>query len=201
MLSAIIILLSVGLYGLVHSILASLRAKSLARGWFGPPADRTYRLVFNLFAGLSLLPVLALPALLPDHRLYAIPSPWVALTSVAQVLALLALAVGVLQTGVWSFLGLQQLFSPESGETHLLVLNGLYRWVRHPLYSAGLVFIWLTPVMTVNLLALYIGFSLYLIIGAIFEERKLVAEFGEAYLRYREHTPMLIPRPPKTVRK
>jgi protein-S-isoprenylcysteine O-methyltransferase Ste14 len=70
--------------------------------------------------------------------------------------------------------------------------------VRHPLYTAGLLFIWLIPVMTANLLALNIGLTMYLIIGALFEERKLVREFGEAYIQYRKNTPMLVPRPPRS---
>jgi methanethiol S-methyltransferase len=191
--SALIILLAIGLYGLVHSLLASLKAKAMARGWFGPHADRTYRLVFNLFAALSFLPIMAIVALLPDHPFYTIPFPWRALSMAVQGLALLTLLVGLLQTGPWSFLGLQQLISPSTGEAPSLVIHGLYRWVRHPLYSAGLAFIWLAPVMTWNLLAFNLGLSLYLVIGATFEERKLVHEFGQTYIRYRERTPMLIP--------
>ena len=67
------------------------------------------------------------------------------------------------------------------------------RWVRHPLYTVGLIFIWLLTEMTVNRLALNIGLSLYLVVGALYEERKLVLEFGQAYQEYREQTPMLIP--------
>jgi protein-S-isoprenylcysteine O-methyltransferase Ste14 len=47
--------------------------------------------------------------------------------------------------------------------------------------------------MTRNLLALNVGLTLYLILGAIYEERKLVREFGEQYTRYQERVPMLIP--------
>ena len=71
--------------------------------------------------------------------------------------------------------------------------GGLYRYVRHPLYTAGLVFIWLLPIMTCNLLALNIGLTAYIIVGAYFEERKLLLEFGDAYAEYRQQTPMLIP--------
>jgi len=60
------------------------------------------------------------------------------------------------------------------------------------------VFIWLTPVITLNLLALYIGLSIYLVVGAIVEERKLLVEFGQAYAEYRRRTPMLIPFPPRS---
>ena len=196
--SPLLIILAVLLYGLVHSLLATPGAKVLARRWFGPAVNRWYRLGYNLFGVISLLPVLALPALLPDQTLYTIPTPWSYLALAAQAAAVVMLAVGVMQTGAWKFLGLQQAFAPEDQSPPRLVRTGLYRWVRHPLYTAGLLFIWLIPVMTANLLALNIGLTIYLIIGALFEERKLVREFGEVYIQYRKVTPMLIPRPPRS---
>jgi protein-S-isoprenylcysteine O-methyltransferase Ste14 len=54
-------------------------------------------------------------------------------------------------------------------------------------------FLWLTPEMSVNTLVFYIGVTLYFIIGAHFEERKLVREFGAEYEEYMANTPMLIP--------
>jgi len=75
-----------------------------------------------------------------------------------------------------------------------LVTTGLYGYVRHPLYSAGLVFIWFSPEMTVNRLVLWIVFSFYLLIGAWFEERKLLRDFGSTYAEYKARTPMLIPK-------
>jgi protein-S-isoprenylcysteine O-methyltransferase Ste14 len=97
------------------------------------------------------------------------------------------------QTGLWSFIGIEQLLAPPDSRPPELVISGLYRWVRHPLYTAGLIFIWLTPVMTWNVLALSLGLSAYLIIGAYFEERKLLGEFGEAYQLYQRRTPMFFP--------
>jgi methanethiol S-methyltransferase len=187
-----LVFLAVLVYGAIHSALASLTAKAWAKRRFGAAGRRGYRLAYNIFAVLSLLPVLVLPALLPDRHLYAIPFPWVLLTTALQAAALFMLAVGVLQTGALSFLGIRQLVSEESGPERLVV-RGLYRCVRHPLYTAGLVLIWLLPVMTANLLALVLGFSLYLVAGAYWEERKLLHEFGEAYARYRRETPMLVP--------
>jgi protein-S-isoprenylcysteine O-methyltransferase Ste14 len=192
-----IILLAVAIYGVVHSWLASLGVKAWARRRYGELAERLYRFTYNLFAALTLLPVLVLPALLPDRRLYSVPMPWALCLMVLQLLAVGALGVGLLQTGLWAFLGLKQLAGRrEIGEDDQLVVSGLYRWVRHPLYTAGLVFLWATPVMTRNLLSLYVGLSAYLVIGAMFEERKLLATFGEAYARYRVRTPMLIPKLP-----
>ena len=188
-----IILFSVLVYGFVHSLLATLAAKARARQWFGPGADRWYRLAYNTFGILTFLPILALTVTFPGERLYVIPTPWSYITLVGQLLALLGLVIGLLQTGIWSFLGFEQMLNPSPSSTTQFVTGGLYRWVRHPLYTAGLAFIWLTPIMTSNLLALNIGLTLYLIVGAIYEERKLVREFGETYIDYQQRTPMIIP--------
>jgi protein-S-isoprenylcysteine O-methyltransferase Ste14 len=187
-----IILIAAGLYGIIHSLLASIGVKKAMRRTFGPGSDRYYRLAYNIFAVVSLIPVLLLPLLLPDEHFYTVPSPWSLVLLMIQALALLGLVIGVLQTGAGSFLGLRQLFEPVSNDSEL-VITGLYRWVRHPLYSAGIVFLWATPFMTRNLMCLYLGLTVYLIVGAIFEERKLLSEFGPSYSQYREQTPMFIP--------
>jgi hypothetical protein len=42
-------------------------------------------------------------------------------------------------------------------------------------------------------LTVYLGATIYILIGAYFEEKKLVGEFGDAYTDYKRRTPMLIP--------
>lgn len=187
-------LLLVAAYGALHSLLASRRAKDLARRAFGPAADRGYRLVYNIVATVTLLPVLAVPALDPGPVLYRIPWPWRGLTLAGQGLALLLLLLALRQTDTAAFLGLRQLADPEPPPSRLVV-GGLYRWVRHPLYSAAMLFLWLTPVMTASLLALNLGLTVYFYIGSLFEERKLLAEFGPAYAEYRRQVPRFLPRP------
>jgi protein-S-isoprenylcysteine O-methyltransferase Ste14 len=115
------------------------------------------------------------------------------MTMVLQGLAVIGLMVGIRQTGVGDFTGLSQLLNPSSAAPHRMVTSGLYAWVRHPLYFFGLVFIWLTPVLTWNILALNTGATVYLFTGAWFEERKLLVEFGERYAVYRQKTAMMIP--------
>ena len=188
-----LILLAVLSYGLLHTLLASTKAKLFAHHWFGSKADQWYRLAYNFIAVVTLLPILVLPVLLIDKELYRIPFPWVILTMIIQLLAVIAIIVGVKQTGMTSFVGLHQLLLPEDTSPPKMVTGGLYRYVRHPLYTAGLVIIWLMPIMTCNLLALNIGLTGYILVGAVFEERKLLAEFGEEYAAYRQHTPMLVP--------
>jgi methanethiol S-methyltransferase len=192
-------ILAAGLgYGIIHSILASHQAKALARTWFNSTGDRYYRLFFNGMAVITLMPVMALVPLLPDQQIYAIPYPMVLLTSVLQAGAAFGLLWAVWQTGALDFLGIRPVFGQPAGEKQVsLVKNGLYRHVRHPIYLFALVFIWLTPVMSWNVLALSISFTAYLFIGAIFEERKLLREFGAEYAEYRSKTPMILPVPVK----
>ncbi len=188
-----LIISAVLVYGLLHSLLASLKPKAVARHWFGTNSERWFRLAYNFIAIITLLPILVLPIFTTDQEIYVIHYPWIILTSFIQLLALLALIIGLRQTGLTSFIGLRQLLRHDVSSTPQLVTNGLYRYVRHPLYTAGLVLIWLVPFLTWNLLALNLGLTAYVLIGATFEERKLLLEFGETYAEYHRRTPMLIP--------
>ncbi|MCS6908069.1 MAG: isoprenylcysteine carboxylmethyltransferase family protein [Anaerolineales bacterium] len=190
--SFLIILLACALYGFLHSLLASLWVKERLRRLFGEDFFRWYRLIYNLIVSLTFVPVLGLLALLPDRTLYVIPFPWVLFTGAVQLVALGVIALGLLQSGLVAFLGLDALFG-RSAAPEKLTLSGLYAWVRHPIYTAGLVFLWLTPVLTQNLLAFNLGLTIYIFIGAWLEERKLIAQFGEVYRRYQQQVPMFLP--------
>jgi methanethiol S-methyltransferase len=189
------IILACGLYAVLHSLLASRSIKARAARRFGPAVyQRYYRLFFSLMALVTTTALLALVWLLPDQVIYTIPVPWLYLTLLAQGLALAALVLGILQTGAMRFLGVRQVLE-QTGKpsAERLIITGFYRWVRHPLYIASIVFIWLMPLMTWNLLALNLGLSSYMLIGTIFEEQKLVDQFGADYERYRRQTPRILP--------
>ncbi len=196
------LILSVFAWGILHSLLASIRAKELARRWLGQNLSRFYRLAYNVLAGLSFLPILGIAAVIPDRRLYVVPLPWSLIMGLGQLLAVVMLFLAFKQTDAWEFLGLRQLMSAATGsqlddpleaKRGSLVSSGLYKYIRHPLYSAGLAFIWLLPVMTVNILAINLGLTVYILIGAYFEEWKLQRIFGREYVDYAAVTPMFVP--------
>ncbi len=189
----VFILLATLAYGLLHSVLASLRVKALARRLFGPAADHWYRLAYNLLAVVTLIPVLGLLAASPDRPLYRFAQPWRTLALFGQGFAVLLAAYSLLKTDLGDFLGLRRALGLPMPENPALVVDGLYRWVRHPLYTASLLFLWLSPVMTVNRLAFYAALTVYIVIGAWLEERKLLVEFGDTYAAYRRRVPMLFP--------
>ncbi|MBI3761765.1 MAG: hypothetical protein HY260_07865, partial [Chloroflexi bacterium] len=175
-LSPLIIVASLAVFGLIHSLLASLTAKAHARNLLGPRlADGMYRLAYNLIAGLTVIPPFALAALLPDLRLYTLPTPLLFVTIPAQIAAIVGMAASLIRVDLPRFLGLRQLLRLLSGEPDprdppVLVTTGIHGWTRHPLYTFSPILIWLTPVMTLNLLTLNAGVTLYFWIGSIFEE-------------------------------
>lgn len=107
----------------------------------------------------------------------------------------------------WELLGLAQVLarfrgrepaaSPAIGTDTKSELRtpSLYRWVRHPIYFSFLLAFWATPDMTAGHLLFALGMTLYVLIGIWFEERDLVRHFGDAYRRYREQVPALVPVP------
>lgn len=201
-----LILLAVAAYGFLHSLLASHGAKRLAFRLGGGTACRFYRLFYNMIVAVTLVPVFALVAMLPDRPIYTISFPWSLLALTLQAAAVIGLAAGVMQTGPMRFAGLEQALRPSAAAGDCppdapvrpelgtaLVTGGLYRYVRHPLYAFGLVLLWLVPKMSWNVLALSLGLTAYLIIGAKLEERKLLREYGTDYEAYMRRTPMLFP--------
>jgi protein-S-isoprenylcysteine O-methyltransferase Ste14 len=81
----------------------------------------------------------------------------------------------------------------QAAKASQLNTGGFYRYIRHPLYFFSLIVIWLLPVMTWNILAWNICVTIYLFIGSLFEERKLVREFGEKYIEYQKQVPAFWP--------
>lgn len=185
------LLLAIALWGIVHSVLASTGFKDFLRRPFGDGLMRFYRLFYNIFAVISFLPILYLMFTLPDRILYQVPAPFNYLMYAGQGLSVVLLLAAVLQTDLLSFAGLRQLAEEE--KTGPLITGGLYHYVRHPLYTFSLTFLWLGPRMTLNSFVVYVSLTLYILVGIFFEERKLVRAFGEDYENYRSATPMLIP--------
>ncbi len=90
--------------------------------------------------------------------------------------------------------GINALLKKQDTEIHLQV-SGMNSYVRHPLYTGTLVFIFgiflLQPLVS-NFIS-FLCILVYTIIGARFEEQKLVRTFGNEYKIYASQVPMLLP--------
>jgi protein-S-isoprenylcysteine O-methyltransferase Ste14 len=69
----------------------------------------------------------------------------------------------------------------------------LYRMVRHPLYTGFFLGLWATPDMTYSHALMAAGFTAYIMIGISYEEKDLLAVFGEQYAQYRRTVGSFIP--------
>ena len=178
-------------WGIIHSITASMGFKDSLRRTLGDGFMRMYRLLYNIFSAISFAPILYLVAVLPNKDLYQVSAPWSYVMLAGQGFSVALLIVAVLQTDTLSFVGLRQIFEEEKAGK--LITSGLYHFVRHPLYTFGLLFIWLSPSVTVNSFVMYLALTFYIFVGAYFEEKKLLREFGQEYEEYKSVTPMIVP--------
>src|ERR1700685_3056857 len=139
---------------------------------------------------------------------FFVPLIWVA--SPAFSFAEYALGTGPLVAGViclviglWLFyrshadLGTNWSITLEVREKHRLITQGVYRWVRHPMYSALTLYSVGQALVIPNWVAgltNLIVFAILLALRVGAEERMMAQQFGNEYAAYTERTKRLIPR-------
>ena len=80
---------------------------------------------------------------------------------------------------------------------HELVESGPYRWVRHPLYSTGLLLLLALSLMAANWFMLAwtgIAACFFRLVVTPIEEQRLIDAFGDRYRAYQARTGRLLPR-------
>jgi len=93
-------------------------------------------------------------------------------------------------------LGVNVIADMNPDRTSKLVISGIYAKIRHPLYLAalllfgGLILIYPFPKM-ITFAGAFCG---YVLIGAYLEERKLILQYGQTYLDYRNQVGFMIPK-------
>lgn len=198
-----IVILGFVLFGFIHSLLANTTVKR----WLferKPYLKAVYRLMYNAVAVITLALWYFL-APFPEGIFYSVPAPWNILLRFLQILGITGFLLSLNQIDNRQFLGIRQLSDylnegklpdrlDEFGE-HELVVNGLYKYARHPLYTASIMILAFNPVMSYKLCIITILFSLYFYIGSIYEERNLVDIYGQKYRDYQINVPRFLPRP------
>lgn len=191
------------LFAGVHSLFATRAAKKKATKIFGKQKrNALYRPFYNAQAIITFSALVLYLIKLPDRDLYKISRPLSLVLHLIQTFFLLYLLYGAKQIGFLQFAGIPNLIKfiggqsvttaePE-GQGPVVDFNGKMKATgpfltsRHPLNFGMLPILWSMPRMTVNLLTFNIIMTLYLIIGSIHEEKRLIEAYGEAYLDYQE---------------
>ena len=160
-----------------HSVFARDPVK---RGLAHVVPERLLRSIYVWAASLLLVAVCAAWQPVGGEIYHARGWPAMALAAV-QVAGVLTIASAVRAIDALDLAGIRPHATADA-----LQFRGPYRWVRHPLYLGWLLATFGPAHMTGDRL-MFAGISLfYLLIAMPFEERSLVASFGEPYLRYRQ---------------
>jgi protein-S-isoprenylcysteine O-methyltransferase Ste14 len=196
MLAVPINLAIIALFGLQHSVMARPAFKSWWTRYIPEPFERS---TYVLATSIALASIYWLWQPLPQ-AVWHVEHP--AARGFAWTFFVLGNLIVLCSTFMIDHLdlfGLRQVHAHWRGRPHIspaFRVAWLYRAVRHPLYLGFVLVLWSTPDMSVGHLLFAGGMSLYILVGVHYKERDLTTGFGEAYTRYRETTPMILPRLP-----
>ncbi|MBI1194335.1 MAG: isoprenylcysteine carboxylmethyltransferase family protein [Gammaproteobacteria bacterium] len=175
------------LFAVQHSLLAGTTCKSQACK-LGLDA-KTYRRFYVLAALLTTATWLTYVRSLPDQPLYTVHGAWSWALRGLQAIGLWMTWLALRPIDTLAFLGVRSGKNGPDG----FIEAGIYRRLRHPMYSGVMLIMLAFPVQTQNSLNLYACVALYFILGARLEEGRLQRQYP-AYADYRRRVPAFLPR-------
>jgi protein-S-isoprenylcysteine O-methyltransferase Ste14 len=183
-------------FPLLHSLFLTSRGRSwLARL---APCGLGAELSTTLYAAVASLQVLAVFVLwTPSGRILWHPAGaaravWTCAYALSWLLlgrAMFDAGLG-LQTGSLGWLAVVRGRRPDYG---CFPERGLFRHCRQPVYAAFALVTWTAPTWTPDRVALALVWTLYCALGPLLKERRYLGFYGDAFQRYRERVPYLVP--------
>jgi methanethiol S-methyltransferase len=184
-----------GLFAVQHSVMAR---RGFKRWWTRVVPESVERSTFVLAATAVLALLLWQWRPLAEPVLWSVSDPVgrLALTAVFW-LGWTVLLVSTFLINHFELFGLRQVWANLRGRalpapefrTPLF-----YRHVRHPIYLGFVLAFWAAPHMTAGHLLFAAASTGYILLGIWFEERDLIAQFGQRYEAYRQQVGMLLPK-------
>ena len=152
----------------------------------------TIELIFLVLNGVGMIvPIIYVFSSVLDFANYSLPN-WLGWAGIV----IFALAIWLLWRSHHD-LGRHWTVTVALRDDHELITSGVYRYIRHPMYSAHLIWALAQIMILHNWIA---GYS-FLIVQIPFyliriknEEAMMIEQFGDAYKTYMEETDRLIPK-------
>lgn len=154
-----------------------------------PFSGRQYRLFYSSVSVLGLIGLVYFMAFTDPYHFY-LPTDFVKYVGMVTGSWGVILIMGSFKKiSTKSFLGLAQ------EEEVSLVTTGLHGRMRHPIYTGTILLMlgMFVSVPSASVLMAVLSIFIYLPIGIYLEEKKLIIEFGEQYLKYKEEVKAIIP--------
>ena len=182
------------LFGFQHGIMARKSFKTSLTKFIPQAAERS---TFVLASAVCLIAIMAFWRPIPATVWHVESGAFSAVLLGIFYLGWALLFGGSFVINHFELFGLQQIYFNLRGKEFVDIKFKqpfLYKIVRHPMMLGVTLAIWSTPYMTVSHLFFSLLMSLYLLVGLYYEERDLVARYGDRYRTYSEQVPRLFPK-------
>ena len=181
-------------YCALHSALISETVTGFVKRTIGD-SFRFYRLFFNVVSLVTLVPVLSYSSSLRGEPLLQWQGGFIAIRYALVACGVLLLFAGGRHYSLRRFIGISQLRGTSSAGLAAggrIDSSGVLGLVRHPWYTAVMLLLWARDLDAAGLVASGV-LTVYLFVGTLLEERKLLHEFGDAYRTYQSRVSMFMP--------
>jgi protein-S-isoprenylcysteine O-methyltransferase Ste14 len=182
-------------FGVIHSALISLRFTNWAARVMGK-YYACYRLIYNLQSIVLVIVLMLVTRTLDSELVIHFTYPWTILQMFLLITSGGLMVWAFLGYDVLEFFGVRQIMNPGrekvSAQPKEISKKGLLKIVRHPLYLLFIIIVWSLNSTGVGILVRII-LTVYIVVGTWLEEKKLVKEFGSAYIQYQKEVPALVP--------
>jgi methanethiol S-methyltransferase len=157
---------------------------------------RYHRLLYNIFSVVALIPVGIYSLSIRQEPFFVWDGYLLPVKYLLLATGILFFILGAKHYDASLFIGLAQI---KDGTKHMLLnksgrlsSQGILGVVRHPFYAGIFPLLWSNN-LDITVLIINIILSIYVLIGTLLEERKLIVEFGDAYRDYQQRVSMLFP--------
>lgn len=168
-------------YFALHSILATERVKSKF-------PRRAFRIFYVLYSTAGLLGLMFFSGSIHSLNFFVAEGPSRYASFILTIFGVMIIQTSFRQFSLKGFIGLSE-------EKKVLQTHGILGYVRHPIQAGIILIVFGFFLFIPNLPTLIscVCILIYIPIGLYFEEKKLVATYGDQYVEYRKKVPAIIP--------